>query len=314
MEKPFLVFSGTSNQPLASEIATELGNSLGKIQIERFPDGEIGVQILENVRGRDVFVIQSIAHDPSLYLMELLIIVDALKRASAKAVYAVLPYYGYARQDRRDGGRVPITAKLVANLLQTAGVNHVITLDVHAEQIQGFFDVPVENLYARPLFVAGLEERALSDIVAVTPDVGSIRLARLLAEDLKTEFAIIDKKRVSAAEVHPQALIGAVNGKTAVIVDDICSSGSTLKAAAKVCREHGAKKVIACVTHSLNDEQVFERDEIDEFWITNSIHVPKTSSKQKTRTFSVGPLFAKAMQLVVEGGSVSSLFSGKASQ
>src|SRR5580692_207537 len=202
----YMLFAGTSHRELAEQIAKCLGKPLGRALIEKFPDGEIGVQILENVRGRDVFIVQSTARHPNFYLMELLILVDAFKRASARSIVAVLPYYGYARQDRRGKGREPITAKLVADLLQRAGVTRVLTMDLHTEQIQGFFDIPVDNLYARPLIVEALSRQKMGNCVVVTPDIGSIKLARAYAEALKVDLAIVDKRRVNAKQVEMTAL------------------------------------------------------------------------------------------------------------
>src|SRR5579872_587310 len=257
-ENSFMLFAGTSHPELAQQIAADLGVQLGKVLIETFPDNEIGVQILENVRGRDVFVLQSIARHPNLYLMELLILVDALKRASARSIVAVIPYFGYARQDRKGKGRVPITAKLVADLLEKAGVTRVLTLDLHTEQIQGFFDIPVDNLYARPVLVEAVEKLGLINLVVVAPDVGSIKLARDFAEGLKVDFAIVDKRRVNAKQVEIDALIGEVTGKNVLLVDDMCTTGGTLKTAANVCKKAGAKSVIAAATHGLLVGKVFE--------------------------------------------------------
>jgi ribose-phosphate pyrophosphokinase len=203
-----MLFAGTSHPELAKQIAECLGVQLGKVDIETFPDGEIGVQILENVRGRDVFVLQSIARHPNLYLVELLILVDALKRSSARSIIAVIPYFGYSRQDRRGKGREPITAKLVADLLERAGVGRLLTMDLHTEQIQGFFDIPVDNLYARPVLLEAIKKAGLEKGVVVTPDLGSIKLARAYAASLHWDLAIVDKRRVSAEQVEMTTLIG----------------------------------------------------------------------------------------------------------
>lgn len=250
-DRSIALFAGTSHPELAQQIAKELGIRLGKIRIETFPDEEIGIQILENVRGKDVFVLQTIARHPNPYLMELLIIVDALKRASARSITAVMPYFGYARQDRKDKGRVPITAKLVANMLEKAGVSRVLTMDLHAEQIQGFFDIPVDNLLARPLLVEAAKKEGWSQSVVVAPDIGSFRLARDFAEDLKGEYAIVDKRRVNAKRVEAKALVGDVQGQNVILVDDICSTGGTLKRASQVCKANGSKAVYAVATHGI---------------------------------------------------------------
>jgi ribose-phosphate pyrophosphokinase len=302
-----IVFSGTSHQRFAADVADFLKIQLGKLDIHQFPDGEIGVQINENVRGRDVFVIQSIARQPNFYLMELLIIVDALKRASAGTITAVLPYYGYSRQDRKDKGRVPITAKLVADMLQVAGVNRVLTMDLHAEQVQGFFDIPVENLYARSLFVERLKEMKL-DCVVVAPDVGSIRMADLLARDLGVEFAIVDKRRINAAKVKVAALIGSVRGKDVVLVDDMYSTGATLKAASLACKEAGAKRVVVVITHGLLLTDPFEDSAIETLLVTNTIPQAHQLEQPKVEMVSAASLFGRAIESIVENASISSLF------
>ena len=304
----WLFFAGSSHPALAGEISRFLGKAQGQIAIERFPDGEIGVQILENVRGKDVFLLQSIARRPNHYLMELLIIVDALKRASANSISVLLPYYGYARQDRKNKGRTPITAKLVANLLEKAGVTRVLTMDLHTEQIQGFFDIPVDNLYARPLFVRVVREMGLDDLVVVSPDVGSNKLARKFAEDLKADIAIVDKRRVDEAKgrVEVSALIGDVRGKNALIVDDICSTGSTLAAAAKVCRREGAKAVYAFITHGFSVGKALEGSVLDGVYFTDTI--PAREELGGLRVISVASLFGQAVQRVLAAESISSLF------
>lgn len=280
---------------------------LGQIDIHQFPDGEIGVQIIENVRGREVFVIQSVARQPNFYLMELLIIVDALKRASAGSITAVIPYYGYCRQDRRDKGRVPITAKLVADMLQVAGVDRLLTMDLHAEQVQGFFDIPVDNLYARSLFVERIRE-LMPDCMVVAPDVGSIRMADLMARDLGKELAIVDKRRVSADQVKVAALIGSVKGKEVLLVDDMYSTGATLKAASLACKEAGAKRVVAVVTHGLFLTDPFEKSWIEKLLVANTIPLPIQLERPEVEVISAAPLFGRAIESIVEKASISSLF------
>lgn len=312
-EPSFMLFSGSSHEGLAIDVARALQIQLGKIQIEVFPDGEIGVQIMENVRGKDVFVLQSPARRPNHFLVEMLVIIDALKRASARSIVAVLPYYPYARQDRKDQdrkdkGRMPITAKLVADLLEKAGVTRVLTMDLHTEQIQGFFNIPVDNLHARPLLVQELQALRLRDVVVVSPDVGSNRMARKFAEDLKADIAIVDKRRVSAKMVEVNALIGDVNGKQAILVDDICSTGGTLATAAKVCKEEGAEAVYAAVSHGL-----FVGDQlpsgIDRFLTTDS--VPQLAVwKDKVQAVSIASYVAEAIDCVVSAKSISSLLAG----
>lgn len=302
-----LVFSGSSHRQLAEDVARDLGTQLGKMDIQTFPDGEIGVHICENVRGRDLFVIQSIARHPNLYLMELLIIVDALKRASAGSITAVLPYFGYARQDRKDKGRVPITAKLVANMLETAGVDRVVTMDLHASQVQGFFDIPVDNLFARPLMVEAAS-RLLENPVVVTPDVGSIRLANIMAHALDTEFAIVDKRRIDAKNIESGALIGSVKDRDVLLVDDIVSTGSTLRAASLVCKENGAKRVFAAVTHGLLLGDIFSESAIERLLITDTVSLPPDINRDKVEVISSAPLFAKAIESIGDNSSISSLF------
>ncbi len=306
MTKSYMIFAGSSHPELAGEVAKHLRVELGKTVIHTFPDGEIGVQILENVRGKDVFVIQSPARHPNHSLMELLIFVDALKRASAKSVVAVIPYFAYARQDRKEKGRVPITARLVANLLERAGVDRVLTMDLHTEQIQGFFDIPVDHLYARPLFVKALKkELDLKAAVVVSPDIGSNRMARKFAEDLNLDIAIVDKRRVNGKNVEVNALIGDVKGKQAILVDDICSTGGTLELAAKVCKKEGAKAVFAVVTHGLLMGGAKLKG-IDELFITNS--VPPLKEGRKVHMVSIASLLGEAIECVVSAKSISSLF------
>lgn len=303
-----LIFAGTSHPELAQEVAKRLKLPLGKVSFETFPDGEIGVQILENVRGRDVFVIQSPARHPNRFLMELLILVDALKRASAKSIVAVVPYYAYARQDRKEKGRVPITARLIANLLERAGVTRLLTMDLHTEQIQGFFDIPVDHLYARPLFVEALKKRNLKDAVIVSPDIGSNKMARKFAEDLKLEIAIVDKRRINGRNVEVNALIGSVKDKVAILVDDISSTGGTLKMAAEVCIREGAKAVLAVVAHGLLLSG-HKLKGIDELYVTNS--VPQEKKAKGMHVVSVAPLLAEAIECVITAKSISSMFKRK---
>lgn len=308
-DTPFMLFSGTSHPVLAEEIAKSLGLGLGKAQIDCFPDGEIGVQILENVRGRDVFVVQSIAGRPNFYLMELLILIDALKRASARSIVAVIPYYGYARQDRKDRGRVPITAKLVANLLETAGISRLVTMDLHSEQIQGFFDIPVDNLYARTVFAEEIQRLGIKDPVVCAPDVGSAKLARIMATEIGAPFAVVDKQRKSAKDVDVFALIGDVQGKDVILVDDICSTGGTLKGASEAAKKAGAKRVFAAVTHPLMNEAI---GGLDKLMVANTIPLPQEIDHSQVDVLSVAGVFGKAIERIVNNDSVSDLFRPKA--
>lgn len=305
----YRLFAGTSHIELAQQIASCLGVSLGKTLIETFPDGEIGAQVLESVRGQDVFIVQSIARDPNFYLMELLILVDAMKRASARSIIAVIPYFGYARQDRRGKAREPITAKLVADLLQRAGVTRVLTMDLHTEQIQGFFDIPVDNLYACPLIVGAIQKLLPNhQWVVVTPDIGSIKLARAYAEALKVDLAIVDKRRVSAKQVEMVALIGDVKGKDVLLVDDMCSTGGTLATAATVCKKQGASRIFAAVTHGLFVVNGLEKSGIEKFIVTNTVPTTDQIDLRQLETVSIASLFGKAIESILGAKSISSLY------
>lgn len=299
----FMLFAGTSHVELAEQIAENLGVALGKTVIETFPDGEIGISILESVRGKDVFVVQSMARHPNSYLMELLIFVDALKRSSARSIIAVIPYFGYARQDRRGMGREPITAKLVADLLQQAGVTRILTMDLHTEQIQGFFNIPVDNLYACSVLIEAIHQIGLQPDLVVTPDIGSIKLACAFAEKLNIDFAVIDKRRVNANEVN-SALIGDVRQKRVLLIDDMCSTGGTLKTAALVCKKAGASAVFAAVTHGLFMGK-FEKNGIEKIIMSNTVPTPDFD----VEVVSVAPVFAKAIESIVDAKSISSLFT-----
>lgn len=306
--KDYFLFSGTSHLKLAEEIAQFLGIKLGQRSIEKFPDGEIGVQILENVRGRDVFVIQTIAKEPNLYLVELLILIDALKRASARQVIAVIPYYGYARQDRKDKGRVPITAKLVANLLFTAGVSRVVTMDLHAEQVQGFFDIPVDNLYARTVLADRINRLKIGNPVVVTPDIGSVKLARLLASEIKADFAIVDKRRINSTDVETNAIIGDVQGRDVILVDDIYSTGNTLKRAALACKKKGANRIFGALTHALFTKDTCCPPGIEKLLVTDTVPLPNEMDRSHIEVISVARLFGKVIDSIVTNRSVSALF------
>lgn len=306
-----LIFCGTSHPTLGKEIADQLGVRLGFLTLERFEDGEISVQILDNVRNREVFVLQAIALKPNDYLLELLIIVDALKRASASSITAVVPYYGYCRQDRKDKPRVPITAKLVANLLVSSGVSRLLTMDLHAGQVQGFFDIPVDHLYGRLPLLEAFREFHLDDCVVVAPDIGSVKTARAFASQMGVGIAIVDKNRVSPFEVKAAAVIGDVKEKDVLLADDMCSTGGTLVSAAKACREKGAKRIFAAVTHGLFVDDAVARIEespIEALVMTNTIaFTDRLKGFTKLKIVSVAPLFAQAIQSILSAESITSL-------
>lgn len=302
-EGRLFLFSGSSHPGLAQEVADFLDVELGKVAIDRFPDGETRVEIGENVRGGNVFVMQSVALQPNQYLMELLILIDALRRASARSIVATLPYFGYCRQDRKDKPRVPITAKLVANLLVNAGATRVLTMDLHAGQMEGFFDIPVDNLRSRSLFVAEVERLGLRDLVVVAPDLGSAKLARNYAHQLGVDMATATKKRESAHDVVVGAVIGDVSGRDVLLADDMCSTAGTLTSAAKACREKGAGRIVAAVTHGLFVGDAVERIEgcpIEAVLHTNTIPwTERLAGATKLRSVSVASLFGKAMRCIV---------------
>lgn len=308
----YLLFAGSSHPELAEEVAEILGISLGKMALGHFPDRETSVQIGENVRGRDTFVLQTLALEPNEYLMELLVIIDALKRASARSIVVVLPYYGYSRQDRKDKPRVPITAKLVANLLVTAGATRVVTMDLHAGQVQGFFDIPVDNLFARPLIVKALKEIDRSRWMVVIPDVGSAKLGHAYASALRVDMAIVDKNRLNAHEVETDLLIGEVKGKEVLLADDICSTAGTLVSAANACQKKGARRIIAAITHGLFVGEALERIErspIELVYVSNTIPLRNNlGTCPKLVSVSVAPLLATAIQCIISRESISSLF------
>ncbi|MFC5495980.1 ribose-phosphate pyrophosphokinase [Caenimonas terrae] len=311
----FMVFTGNANPALAAEIAGNLGISLGAAHVGRFSDGEVTVEINQNVRARDVFVVQSTCAPTNENLMELLIMVDALKRASAERISAVIPYFGYARQDRRPrSSRVPISAKVVANLLQTVGVSRVLTMDLHADQIQGFFDIPVDNIYASPVLLSDVRSKKYDDLIVVSPDVGGVVRARALAKQLNTDLAIIDKRRPRANVSEVMHVIGDIDGRNCVIMDDMIDTAGTLVKAAEVLKERGAKKVYAYCTHPIFSGPAIGRIEqgtaLDEVVVTNTIPLSEAGHAcKKIRQLSVAPLIAETIQRIAKGESVMSLFS-----
>ena len=307
-----LVFSGNANLALAKKICKHLGIRLGKALVGRFSDGEVRVKIEENVRGKDVFLIQPTSPPVNENLMELLIILDALRRASPKRITAVIPYFGYARQDRKDQPRVPITAKLVANLLTVAGADRILTLDLHAGQVQGFFDIPLDHLYAVNVFLDYFKKIKLdNNLVVVSPDVGGIKMARAYAKRFRASLAIVDKRRNSPESTEVMHILGEVKGKNAILVDDIIATGSSLVEAAKALKIAKAKRIYACVTHGVLSANVIQKLEdsfIDFLVITDSIPLPKEKQSKKIKVVSVSKLFAEAIKRIHQEKSISILF------
>jgi len=307
------IFTGSANRPLAEAIGRDLGVPLGQAEIGRFSDGEVQVEITENVRGGDVFVIQSTCTPGNDHLMELLLMLDAFKRASARRITAVVPYYGYARQDRKVAPRVPISAKLVADLITTAGASRVLTVDLHAGQIQGFFDVPVDNVYATPVLLEYLRGRiGRRDVTVISPDAGGVERARAFAKRLDANLAIIDKRRARPNEVAEMQIIGEVDGRVAVIVDDMVDTAGTLAAAAEAVRGAGAPLVLACATHPVLSGNAIPRlakSSIDELIVTDTIPLrPEATKLAKLHVLSVAPLLGEAIRRTHEEASISSLF------
>ncbi len=313
MENKIRVFSGNSNPGLAENICTHLQVPLGQAKVKNFSDGEIMVEIGENVRGRDIYVVQSTCAPSNNNLMELLIMIDALKRASAATITAVIPYYGYARQDRKVAPRTPITSKLVADLITTAGADRVVTVDLHAGQIQGFFNIPVDNLYAAPVILEKLRERfPNNNIVMVSPDAGGTERARAFAKRLGCALAIIDKRRTGPNVAEVMHLIGDVKDKTAIILDDMIDTAGTLTQAAKALKAHGAKTIYACATHGVLSGPAIDRindSDIEKVLITDTVPLgEKAERTSKIDVLGVAELLAEAIRRIHEDESVSSLF------
>ena len=307
------VFSGTANEPLANAICDYIGIKLGKCCIRPFPDGETFVKIEENVRGEDVYIVQPTSPPTNHHLMELFIMMDALRRSSAARITAVLPFYGYARQDRKDQPRVPITAKLVANLLVAAGANRILTMDLHAQQIQGFFDIPVDHLYAAPVMYEYLQKKKLGEMVVVSPDVGGLKMAYAYSQTLGGGLAIIAKRRKSASEVESMAIIGEVRGKNVLLIDDLTETAGTLTKGAELLKKKGAKKILACVSHAILNDQGVERlrkSDIDELITTDTVLRPAIKGVNIT-TLSVAGLLGEAIKRIHSNSSVTSLFEFK---
>ncbi len=306
------IFSGSSNPELAKAIASHLEMELAPVDLVNFPDGETFVRVKDSVRGQDVFVVQSVCGRPNEVLMELLIMIDALRRASADRITAVLPIYGYARQDRKDQPRVPITAKLVANLLVAAGANRVLTMDLHAEQIVGYFDIPVDHLHATPVIYKYLASKKFKNPVVVSPDTGSVKKAYAYSQLFRCGLAITAKQRKGADDVEAYSLVGDVEGKDVIMVDDLTSTCGTLIAAAKQCADHGARSIHAAVTHGLLNETGLERlkaSPITELIVTDTVPQHEYAADARITTLSVAELFGEAIRRIHNNESVNSLFA-----
>lgn len=309
--KKLKLFTGNANKELAQAIAQCLGEELGDSEVSRFKDGEIRMRIGETVRGAEVFVIQPTQTPSDTHLMELLIMIDAMKRASAKEVCAVIPYYGYARQDRKTQPRDAITAKLIANLITAAGADRIVTMDLHAAQIQGFFDIPVDNLKGIPILTEYLHRKNFKDVVVVSPDVGGVVRARELADRLNCEIAIVDKRRPQPNVSEVMNIIGTVTGKTAIIIDDMIDTGGTIVKAAEALIKEGATAVFACCSHPVfsgDAPQILQASPLQEIIVSDSIHLPIEKRIPKLTQLSIAPLFAEAIRRIFEELPVSKLF------
>jgi len=312
LNKHIQIFTGNANPELAQKICEQLSLPLGEALVTMFNDGEIRVEISDDVRGRDIFIIQSICPPPNRHLMELLLMIDAVKRASARRVTAVIPYYGYARQDRKVHPRVPITAKLVADLLSTAGASRVLTMDLHVGQIQGFFNIPVDNLYASPIMIPYIRENFQNDLAIVSPDAGGVARARAYAKRLTATLGLIDKRRDSPGQAKAMTLIGEVLGKEVCIMDDIVDTGGTLTEAAGVIMQHGALNVNACCTHAVLSGPAVPRlteSPLNRLVVTDTIPLSEAARKcQKIVQLTTAPIFAQAIRRIHREDSISSLF------
>ncbi len=306
------IFSGTANIDLARSIAKSLKAPLGEIMVSRFSEGEIRIKINEDVRGRDVFLIQPTCPPVNDNVMELLIILDAFRRASARRITAVLPYYGYARQDRKDQPRVPITAKLLANIITVAGADRILTMDLHAQQIQGFFDIPVDHLYAFPVIASYFKKKKLKNLTVVSPDVGGIKMARAYAKGLNADLAIVDKRRSGPNEVEAMNLIGEVKGRTVLIPDDMIATGGSLVEAVNALVKFGAGDIYASCTHAIlsgNAVQNLQKSVLKEVVVTDTIPLPPEKRTSKIKVLPVAPLLGEAIMRIHNEESISSLFN-----
>lgn len=305
----YKVFTGTANPEFSKKVAKHLSLPLSEATIKRFSDGEISVQVSESVRGKDVFIIQPTCAPANVNLMELLILTDALRRSSASSITAIIPYFGYARQDRKAAPRVPITAKLVANMMETAGIDRVVTIDLHAGQIQGFFDIPVDNLYGSIIFHDHIKNKGLKNPIIASPDIGGVARARSFAKKLGIDIVIVDKRREKANESEVMNIIGDVEGKDVILVDDMIDTAGTIVKAAKVLKAKGATSVMACCTHPVLSGPAYERitnGDLDELLVTDSI--PLTQECEKIKVLSMAPIFAEVIRRVYHNESVNGLF------
>jgi ribose-phosphate pyrophosphokinase len=308
------IFTGNANPKLAAEIARYLKLPLGQCSLTRFCDGEINFQIFENVRGADVFIIQPTGRPVDSNLMELLVMLDAFKRSSARRLTAVIPYYGYARQDRKDKPRVPISAKLVADLVTSAGADRVLTMDLHAAQIQGFFNIPVDHLYAGPVIVKYFKRRRIPNLIVVSPDTGGVERARSYAKRLDCDLAIVDKRREKGMEAEVLNVIGEVSGRNALIVDDLIDTAGTLVRVTEALKREGVRRVLACCTHAVFSRDALQRiesSEMEEVVVTNSLPTDGICSSKKIKCLTIGPLLGEGIKSIHQETSISRLFDKK---
>ncbi|HLF94306.1 MAG TPA: ribose-phosphate pyrophosphokinase [Planctomycetota bacterium] len=312
MKKGLLVFSGGANRPLSDKVCQFLNLDPGKVEISRFPDGEIDMKVLEDVRGSDVYVLQSTCSPVNENLMELLILIDCLRRASAERITAVVPYFGYARQDRKAEGRVPISAKLVANLITAAGATRALSVDLHAPQIQGFFDIPMDHLYAAPVLLDYFKRLNLKDVTVVSPDVGGIKMARAYAKRLGADLAIVDKRRSGPTETEVMHVIGEVGGRNVILVDDMISTGTSICEASRACRKNGAKEIYICATHAVLAGKAVEKlskAPIKEIIVTDTIPLDgKDKELPNLRVLTIANLVGEAIRRIHHSESISSIF------
>lgn len=311
-DERFRIVCGRANPALAEKIATELGTRVGDVSIADFPDGEIDIKVNVDVRGRDVFIVQPTCPPVNQSIVELLLLIDCLRRSSADRITAVIPYFGYARKDRKDEGRVPISAKVMANVITEAGADRVLSVDLHAAQIQGFFDIPLDHLYAKPVLISHFRKLALENPVVVSPDVGGVKMARAYAKDLGADLAIVDKRRVTSSQTVVESVIGDVEGKSVLIVDDMISTGGSVSEACKIVRKFGAKRVYVGATHGVLCGPAYERlsnSGAEQIFLTDTI--PLQNTPPNVKIVSIAPLLAQAILRIHRSQSVSDLFAEK---